>query len=144
MLLEQVARIPAVAATPDTTVLQAIRLMASNEVGAVVVTDPFGKIAGIFTERDNMLRVTLLDRDPKNTLLKDVMTAVVKTALPDLPAQEALQHMIRHKHRHLPVVDAAGRVIGVVSLRQLLMKRLSEQNSDIETLAAMATAGGPG
>lgn len=144
MLLEEVARVPPVTAAPETSVLQAIRLMAANDVGAVIVTDPFGKVVGIFTERDNMLRVTLGERNPKTTLLKDVMTAAVKTAQPDMPAQEALGRMLRSKHRHLPIIDKEGRVMGVVSVRQLLVKRLDEQKDDIETLNAYATAGGPG
>ena len=52
--------------------------------------------------------------------------------------------MVRSNHRHLPVVDAAGKIMGVVSIRQLLMKRLDEQKNDIETLEAYVTAGGPG
>ena len=144
MLLVDAARVPPVTAAPDTTVLQAIRLMAANDVGAVIVTDPLGKVLGIFTERDNMLRVTLTDRDPKTTLLKDVMTTSVKTGAPDMPAQEALGRMLRSKHRHLPIVDKLGRVMGVISVRQLLVKRLDEQKDDIETLNAYATAGGPG
>ena len=142
--MHQVARNPAVVASADSTVLQAIRLMAANEVGAVVVTDPFGKVQGIFTERDNLLRMSLQGRDPKTTLLRDVMTVAVKTAPPDLHAKDALERMIRGKHRHLPVVDRAGRITGVVSVRQLLMTRLDEQHDDIETLSAYATAGGPG
>lgn len=144
MLLQQVAQVPPIVASPDTTVLQAVRIMAENEVGAVIVTDPSGKVVGIFTERDNMLRVTLKGLDPKDTQLKTVMTGNVKTASPDATAEGALEQMVRSKHRHLPVIDKQGKVMGVVSIRRLLMKRLDEQKNDIETLEAYVTAGGPG
>ncbi|HLX63007.1 MAG TPA: CBS domain-containing protein [Planctomycetota bacterium] len=144
MFLHQVAKVPPVTASPETSVLDAIRLMADNEVGAVVVTDTNGKVIGIFTERDNMLRVTLRGLDTEKTKIKDVMTTSVKTASPDMSATDALNRMVRSKHRHLPVVDKTGKVIGVASIRQLLMKRLDEQKSDIETLEAYVTAGGPG
>ena len=144
MFLHQVARIPPVVASPDTTVMDAVKLMAEKEVGAVVVTDTLGKIAGIFTERDNMLRVTLKGLDPRETTLKSVMTTQVKTASPDVTATVALERMVRSKHRHMPITDKSGEVVGVVSIRQLLMKRLDEQKSDIETLEAYVTAGGPG
>jgi CBS domain-containing protein len=144
MFLHQVARVPAIATTPDVTVWQAVKLMADNQVGAVVVTDSLMKLIGIFTERDNMLRVTLKGLDPKTTPIKLVMTTNVRTASPDLPAALALERMLRSNHRHLPIVDSLGRVSGVVSIRQLLMKRLDEQENDIETLEAYATAGGPG
>jgi CBS domain-containing protein len=119
-------------------------MMADNEVGAVVVTDTVGKVLGIFTERDNMLRVTLRGINPETTQLKEVMTTTVKTASPDMSATDALNRMVRSNHRHLPVVDKSGKVIGVASIRQLLMKRLDEQKSDIETLEAYVSAGGPG
>ena len=144
MFLHQVARVPPIVASPETTVLQAVRIMAENDVGAIIVTDSLGKAVGIFTERDNMLRVTLKGLDPKDTLLKSVMTSHVKTAAPEMSAESALERMVRSKHRHLPVLDHSGRVMGVVSIRQLLMKRLDEQKSDIETLEAYVTAGGPG
>jgi len=144
MHLNEVARTPPIVCSPEASVLEATKLMAANDVGAVIVTDAFGKVAGIFTERDNMLRVTMQDRNPKTTQIKDVMTASVKTASPEMSATEALAKMVRSKYRHLPIVDDGGRVTGVVSVRHLLMKRLAEQSSDIETLNAYATAGGPG
>ena len=144
MFLHQVAQVPPIVASPETTVMQAVQIMAENEVGAVIVTDPSGKVMGIFTERDNPLRVTLKGLEPKDTLLKAVMTANVKTASPDVTAESALELMVRSKHRHLPIVDQHGKVMGVVSIRRLLMKRLDEQQSDIETLEAYVTAGGPG
>ena len=144
MFLHQVARVPAVVKSPESSVHEAIEEMAENNVGAVVITDPMGKVVGIFTERDNMLRVTLPNRNPKTTQLREVMSTPVRTASPDVNVNDALARMLRSRHRHLPVVDSRQQVIGVVSIRQLLSARLDEQNSDIEILDAYVTAGGPG
>jgi IMP dehydrogenase len=144
MLLHQVAKVPPVVSSPDSTVYEAVKQMADHNVGAVLVTDPLGKVVGIFTERDNLLRVTLGSRDPRTTKLQEVMSSPVRTASPEIKVDDALNRMLRSRHRHLPVIDREQRVLGVVSVRQLLTARLDEQNDDIETLNAYVTAGGPG
>lgn len=144
MFLHQVARVPAVVKPPHASIQEAVEEMAESNVGAVVVTDPLGKVVGIFTERDNMLRVTLPNRNPKTTQLSEVMSSPVRTASPDMNVNDALNRMLRSRHRHLPVVDSKQQIIGVVSIRQLLSARLDQQNSNIEILDAYVTAGGPG
>ena len=144
MELLNVARMPPVTAKPDATVFSAVTLMAENKVGAIVVVDSDCQVVGIFTERDNLLRVTLLKCDPETTPLRDVMTSPVDTAFPEITPSEALARMLGSHHRHLPVVNRDGRVIGMVSVRQLLMNRVSEQHSNIDILAAYIEAGGPG
>jgi CBS domain-containing protein len=144
MNLGKVARIPAVTALANTSVLDAVKMMADKGVGAVVITDVGQKVLGIFTERDNMLRVTLKGLDPSQTALATVMSAPVTTAPPDISAVEAIARMIRQHYRHLPVVDDDNRIIGVASIRHLLMRRISEQQGSIETLCAYVNAGGPG
>ncbi len=144
MHLLEVARVPPITASPDTTVWKAISMMAENEVGAVVVCDREGKVLGIFTERDNMLRMTLKHKDPDKTVLAEVMTAPVTTAPPEMNPDEALTRMIRSRYRHLPIVDPKGRILGVASVRNLLMRRIDKQDDSLETLAAYVSAGGPG
>jgi CBS domain-containing protein len=144
MDLAKVVRVPAITAYADTTIIEAVRIMAEHDVGAIVITDASQKVLGIFTERDNMLRVTLKRLDPAKTTLAEVMSAPVITAPPDISATEAMSRMIKHRYRHLPVVDADNRILGVVSVRQLLMRRVSEQQGSIEALSAYVNAGGPG
>jgi CBS domain-containing protein len=144
MDLLNVARVPPVIAAADISVLQAVALMAQNQVGAIVITDSEKKILGIFTERDNMLRVTLKKLNPETTLLSAVMTAPVHTAPPTLKPEEALERMLRSQYRHLPVVDKENRILGMVSVRTLLMRQVSQQQNNIETLEAYVEAGGPG
>jgi len=144
MDLAKVARIPPVTAAPDVTVFQAVKIMSENNVGAVVVVDANRKVLGIFTERDNMMRVTLERRSSDATMLREVMSSPVQTAAPETTPSEALTRMLGSGYRHLPVVDKEQRIIGMVSVRQLLMRRVSEQHNNIDILAAYAEAGGPG
>jgi len=73
------ARIPPVLAHPDMSVAEAVGMMAKDGVGAVVVINSNKNVRGIFTERDNLLRVTHMNRDPNMTLLSAVMTSPVDT-----------------------------------------------------------------
>lgn len=144
MDLTKVARVPPVTAAPDVNVFQAVKIMADHKVGAVVVVDSNRKVLGIFTERDNMMRVTLERRNPESTPLRDVMSSPVQTAAPNISPSEALTRMLGSGYRHLPVVDNQQQIVGMVSVRQLLMRRVSEQHNNIDVLAAYVEAGGPG
>ncbi|HYG76948.1 MAG TPA: CBS domain-containing protein [Planctomycetota bacterium] len=138
------ARIPPVLAVPEMSVREAVALMAKFNVGAVVVVNSNRNPVGIFTERDNLLRVTHMQRDPNLTLLSGVMTSPVDTVSASTQVEDALWRMIRKRYRHLPIVDTTRRVIGIVSVRYLLMRRLSEQEASLEIMDAYAHAGGPG
>src|SRR5437867_1282116 len=130
MQILSVARVPPVVASSDTTVFQAVQIMAQHGVGAIAIVDHDHKVLGIFTERDNMMRVTLKRRDPEKTLLREVMSAPVQTATAETSPAEALEHMMTSQFRHLPVVDGDNRIIGVVSVRQLLLRKCTEQASN--------------
>jgi len=118
--------------------------MARMETGALIIVDELHRILGIFTERDNLFRVTARGLDPAKTSLREVMTSPVVTATPEISVNEALSRMISGGYRHLPVVSADMRVEGIVSVRHLLTRRVREQQSNIEVLAAYVEAGGPG
>jgi CBS domain-containing protein len=140
----KIARIPPVTVPPQMTVLDALSLMAELQVGAVVATDSDRKVVGIFTERDNLNRVSVQRRDVERTLIRDVMTTPVETIGPKTDVTEALERMIRGRFRHFPVTDDDRHVVGIVSLRYLLMHRLSEEKANAQVWAAYMTAGGPG
>jgi CBS domain-containing protein len=82
MDLLKIASVPAATVTPETSVLDAVRLMSEERVGAVAVTDE-GRLSGIFTERDLMIRVVLARRDPGATRVSDVMTGDCVSAKKD-------------------------------------------------------------
>lgn len=108
-----------VSALADTTVRAAAITMASNNVGAILVVDAAGKLAGLFTERDVLNRVVARGLDPDSTPLAAVMTTKLQTASPDKPLAHALHMMFEGGFRHVPVVDD-GKPVGMVSARNAL------------------------
>ncbi len=117
---------------PDASVLEAIRLMAERGVGALLVMQG-DKLAGIVSERDYARKVILKGRSSADTPVCDIMTAKVHTVEPDLSAQQCMQIMTDRRVRHLPVVEA-GRVIGMLSIGDLVRAVLAEQAQTIEQL----------
>jgi len=103
--------------TPQTTVLEAVRLMTQRRIGAAMVLSE-GHLVGIFSERDLTHRVVAPGLDPAITRVAAVMTANPVTIGPRDTASEALELMRTHGFRHLPVVDD-GRAVGMVSVRDL-------------------------
>lgn len=135
---------PAVLASRAMPVRVASQLMMNKKVGAIIVIDTNEHPIGIFTDKDMVDRVVAAGRYPDITTLGEVMTSPVQTAPGRMTAAEALQIMMQKHFRHLPVVDMNNRVLGIASLRYLLMRRIGEKQADVETLAAYVTAGGPG
>ena len=107
-----------VTAPATMTVSEAARLMREHRVGAIMVVQE-GALAGIFTERDALIRVLAEERDVQTTRLADVMTRDPKTIHPDRSFAEALQMMYGGSFRHVPVVED-GRPVGMVSARDAL------------------------
>ncbi len=103
--------------TPDTSVLDAARIMAERNIGAVMIGEN-GVLAGIFTERDMTFRIVASNCDPARTSLGEVMTADPITIGPNEAPHRALDLMRNHGCRHLPVVEN-GRIAGMVSIRDL-------------------------
>jgi CBS domain-containing protein len=97
------------------TVRKAARAMHDREVGAVLITNS-GRLEGIFTERDLLMRVVAPGRDPEITQLRDVMTKNPDTVEADSIATVALSHMTERGYRHLPVMKD-GQLFGIVSRR---------------------------
>ena len=101
------------------SVLEAAQAMTSRKVGAILVTGADGRLAGIFTERDLMSRVVVARLDPGKAALRDVMTRDVFSVGPDAELVDVQREVQRRHIRHIPVV-VDGRVVGVLSLRDLL------------------------
>jgi CBS domain-containing protein len=115
----------------QTTVSEAAALMQKAQVGAVMVVDEHGRLAGIFTERDAVFRVLAPARDPTTTRLAQVMTKKPLTVHPDKPVGHALHLMYENGFRHVPVVEN-GRPVGMISARDALGPELKEFESDVE------------
>lgn len=105
--------------SPTATVLAAAEEMNEHQVGAVVVVEEGGRVAGIFTERDVLRRVVGQRRDPATTRVAEVMTAEVVCCAPETTADEARWAMRMRRIRHLPVADKEGKLIGLISIGDL-------------------------
>jgi CBS domain-containing protein len=126
-----IARQKILTAAPETTVVDAARLMKKHAVGAVMVVGHDGRLAGIFTERDALFRAVAEGRDPSATRLADVMTPHPQTIAPDKPFAHALLMMYDGGFRHVPVVEN-GRPIGMVSARDALGPEIEEFESEMQ------------
>ena len=143
MSILKIADVPAAVVEVTATVQEAIEVMVRKRVGAVAVQGN-GRMAGIFTERDVMLRVVMARRDPASTTMAEVMTASVTSASEDTTPGEALALMIDRHFRHLPVTDSEGRILGMVSIRNLLESRVDDLTRELDSLETYLTADGPG
>ncbi len=115
------------------TVIEAARTMDDAHVGAILVVDTSGAPRGIFTERDLMTRVVVPGRDPAKTPLFEVMTRDMFTVGPDRPI-EAVRRDLQERHiRHVPILSE-GRVLGLLSLRDLLRHDLDALADEVEHL----------
>lgn len=120
------------AIAPGASVIDAIRSMAQNHVGALLVMDGT-ELAGIVSERDYARKVILLGRSSATTAVRDIMSAPVVTLPPESSVDEAMRLMTDRRIRHLPVV-ATGRVLGVVSIGDLVKSVIEEQRHTIDDL----------
>ena len=117
---------------PDAPVLEAIRLMAEHSVGALLVMQA-ARLEGIVSERDYARKVILMGRSSSDTPVSQIMTTSVITVEPGFSAQQCMQLMTDRRVRHLPVV-AGGRVLGMLSIGDLVRAVLAEQAQTIEQL----------
>jgi CBS domain-containing protein len=125
------------------TVLDAIHAMAGAKVGSVAVVSG-STLEGIFSERDVMLRMVVEGRDPKTTLVEEVMTSPVQTIQKRTTGDEALRIMVQNHIRHLPVVDEKGNIQAMVSMRSLLEEKIQELAQQLDSLESYITADGIG
>ena len=117
---------------PEAPVLEAIRAMAEHHVGALLVMK--GEVlAGIVSERDYARKVILRGRSSSDTPVRDIMTFPVLTVSPDTSVDQCMQLVTDKRVRHLPVIDA-GRVIGMVSIGDLVKAVIAEQQQQIQQL----------
>ena len=143
MGLLKIASVPAAVVTTQSTVIDAVKRMGEKSVGAAAVLDK-GKLVGIFTERDVMMRVVLEGRDPKTTTLSEVMTKDVVTVGRDMSYGEALRLMVERHFRHLPVLGPDGQVLGILSVRNVLQHTVEDLSSQLDSVVNFFSADGPG
>jgi CBS domain-containing protein len=124
-LLGEKPRAP-LSVSPDDSVFSALELMAKHDIGALLVMRD-DQLAGIFSERDYARKVILLGKSSKETAIKEIMTEKVLYALPEQTTDQAMALMTEKHIRHLPVLDAGKRVVGMVSIGDLVKDTISQQ-----------------
>ncbi|WP_119966066.1 CBS domain-containing protein [Simplicispira lacusdiani] len=125
---------------PTATVYEALRLMADKSIGALLVKEG-DAIVGIITERDYARKIALMGRTSMETLVRDVMTSSVLCVHPPQSSEECMQLMTGRRLRHLPVLDN-GKLVGMISIGDLVKDIISEQKFIIEQLEHYITGGG--
>jgi CBS domain-containing protein len=118
---------------PDTSAADAIQLMLARRVGAVAVVDG-SRLAGIFTERDVLSKLVLSGRDPARVAVGELMTSPVETIGPDTRPEAALTLMSERHIRHLPIVDTQGKLLGMLSVRNLLQAQVEELSLQVNSM----------
>lgn len=113
-------------------VLEAIQVMADRHVGALPVTRG-GELVGVVSERDYARKVILLGRSSAETPVWQIMSSPVVTVTPDQDVRECMQLMTQQRIRHLPVMQD-GRMVGVISIGDLVRAVIEEQDHTIEQL----------
>jgi CBS domain-containing protein len=117
---------------PDAPVLVALQMMADENVGVVLVLDD-GRLVGVLSERDYARRGELAGRSARDTPVHEVMTPQVTMASPDYTVEQCMAVMTAEHVRHLPVLDQ-GRVIGMVSIRDLVREAVSHYDHIVRDL----------
>ena len=116
------------------TVLETVRAMVEHNIGAVPVLHS-GKLVGIFSERDLMKRVVAEGRDPRTTSLAEVMTDDPLTISLNEELGNCMSVMRRNNFRHLPVCQE-GKLVGIVSLRDILLQDLTDKDDEVRMMRA--------
>jgi len=117
---------------PDTTVFDALQLMADRKVGALLVLEE-GNLVGVFSERDYARKVILKGKASKDTPVRDIMSSRIVFVRPDQSTEECMSLMTAKRVRHLPVMDGE-KLVGVISIGDAVKAVIAEQEDVIEQL----------
>ncbi|RFC61954.1 CBS domain-containing protein [Fulvimarina endophytica] len=118
----------------DVTLAEVAKLLSERRIGAIVLTDGEGGVAGIVSERDIVRVVGKSGPDSLKQSVKDAMTPRVVTATEDMTIDQALVLMTERRFRHLPVTDADGRLSGFVSIGDVVKRKISEAEAEASNL----------
>lgn len=118
--------------TPDTITIDALRLMADKNIGAVLVVEN-DKLKGIFSERDLARKIVLKGKSSNNTQVSEFMSTIIYTVHENTPITNCMQLMTEKRVRHLPVIEGE-KIVGVVSIGDIVSRIIRDQKTTIEQL----------
>lgn len=127
--------------TPETTVYDALSLMADKDIGALIVVSE-DRVVGIFSERDYARKVILMGRSSKDVQVHEIMSSPVLGVTPDHTIEDCMKIVTANRVRHLPVMEA-GALAGVISIGDLVNAIISEQAETIQALSAYISGSYP-
>ncbi|WP_158044042.1 CBS domain-containing protein [Skermanella pratensis] len=130
-----------VSVAPERTIGEAANLLTENRIGAVLVLDGNEGIRGIISERDIIRSLTRFGSDALNRRVEEVMTRDVQQCSPSDTIAEIMTIMTKRRFRHLPVVDG-GKLLGMISIGDVVKQRLDETELEVETLRGYVTGQG--
>ena len=128
--------------SPQTTVQEAIRIMAEKNVGALVVLES-DRLVGVFSERDYTRKIALPGKSPQQTPVTEALSAPVISVPADATVEECMRLMTSHRVRHLPVLESQ-KLLGIVSIGDLVNWIISAQGQEINQLRTFITGQYPG
>jgi len=119
---------------PEATVREAVSYMNQHHIGALLVMSGDQPV-GMFTERDVLVRIVAAGLDPNLTFVESVMSRRLTMIPPEITVEDAMAIITQQRHRHLPVVDTHGRVVGMVSIGDLTRWTVRDGESYIQNLS---------
>ena len=132
LLMEKGSDVVAIA--PTATVFETVKLMDEKGIGSVLILNARGKLAGIFAERDALKRVLLAGKSARTEMVQSVMTRKVVYAPADATVDECMALMTQNRVRHLPILDKEQKVVGIISIGDLVKFLTSEKDALIRNL----------
>jgi CBS domain-containing protein len=123
--------------SPETTVYEAIQLMADKNIGALPVVDG-QRLVGIFSERDYTRKVVLRGKSSRDTFVREILSPKVQTVSPRDTLENAMRKMTEFRIRHLPVIEGEE-MVGIVSIGDLVKWIISAQTATIDHLEGYIT-----
>ncbi len=124
-----------VSVSPTTTIAEVAKLLSARRIGGVVVLDAASQLLGIFTERDIVHALAAHGAHALEMTSAQLMTVALVTAKPQTTVDEAMTLMSQGRFRHLPVLDK-GRLVGIVSIGDVVKSRILQQEADVDSLKA--------
>lgn len=123
---------------------EAVEKFAAYNVGCLVTKDADGKLSGVISERDYVTKIALLGKTGKTTKVKQISTkaANLVTASPNDTVDACMEKMLSRDIRHLPLVDEDGKVVGIISIKDLIKSCLEGKDHTIHSLASFAVGEG--